>query len=696
MLLLTSMRDPALATTLLWRWSARGVWLGLLAYALSLLGTELLHLESLRIWAVFLLLGAGVMAVMAWANSRWSAGFPLDPVTGLAEAQGDMRRSRFALVMLVGAVLLSALSHVAFLAAPHETFDATGWLWLAAIAVVIAAAAFRPVAHSRQNDREADGQPAWTWWEVAVVASIAILALALRVWDLRDVPFNIYPDEIMTGLVAERAYVSGPSPAPCLFSTLWSDIELPALWFAIVAGALKLGGIGLATVRLPAALFGAGTVLPFYGLVRGVWGRVAAVAGASIMAFGAANLHYSRMALNNITTPFFWALCFFFLIRGLRSRRPGDWTLAGLAAGVSEHFYYGTRLLPFILATFVVYVLVVHWPEARRYVRQIGWLVLGYVIGFGPLLSYFVTHPGLYYGRGAGLMTWNRIPASWDDLQQMWNSLWPIMSENLLGFSTHSAQDIMYYAPLLLKAEAALLVLGVALLVWRWRHPAAFLVLLSGLGVIFVGGTLILYPRSSPPMPAHWTPAFPAFYAAIAVPIGAWVESAEVWLRGRQRWITTAIVVVGLVTLGYGNINFYFYRYYADPESLRNERYKAAQRLYEVQTTQSRYMASLGSAYRVVAVGWSQYPYDPETTRYLVSGQEYVTIRNPLRELSLGPIAGKGLAFLFFPGTEQYREMIRESYPSGTEGEVRNPVGRHVFYTYVVKPQIIGSDSQPR
>src|SRR5439155_1696273 len=463
-----------------------------------------------------------------------------------------------------------------------------------------------------------------------------------------------------------------------------------------VAGALKLGGIGLATVRLPAALFGAATVLPFYGFVRGVWGRIAAIAGASIMAFSAANVHYSRMALNNITTPFFWAVCFFFIMRGLRRRRPTDWTLAGLAAGVSEHFYYGTRLLSFILIAFVVYLLVVHWSAARRYLGDIGWLILGYLIGFGPLLSYFVTHPGLYYGRGAGLMTWNRIPASWHDIQQMWSTLRPIMSENLLGISTRSAQDIMYYAPLLLAAEAALLVLGVALLVWRWRHPAAFLVLLSGLAVLFVGGTLIFYPNSSPPMPAHWTPAFPAFYAAISVPVGAWIESADVWLHGRQRWITIAVMVVGLLTLAYANINFYFYRYYADPESLRNERYRAAQRLYEVQTTQSRYMATLGPAYRVVVVGQTPYPYDLETTRYLVSGQEYITIRDPLGQLSLDHVTAKGLAFLFFPGSEQYREIIRERYPGGMEEEVRNPVERHVFYTYVIKPQIIGSDSQPR
>ncbi len=279
----TSMRDAALARSLLWRWSARGVWLGSIAFALSLLGTELLRHESLRIRAVLSLLGAGVLAVLAWSDSRWSAAFPTDWVNRLDDAHLQAWRRRSALATLAGAVLLSGLSHVAFLAAPRDAFGLTGWLWLAGITGVIAAAALRPVAHARQNNREADGPPAWTWWEVAVVVSIAALALALRVWDLRDFPFNIYPDEIMTGSVAERAYVSGPSTAPCLFSTLWGDVELPALWFAIVAGALKLGGIGLATVRLPAALFGAATVLPFYGLVRGVWGRIAAIAGASIL-----------------------------------------------------------------------------------------------------------------------------------------------------------------------------------------------------------------------------------------------------------------------------------------------------------------------------------------------------------------------------------------------------------------------------
>jgi len=668
-------------------WSARDVWLGPIAFALSLVGTALLGREASQPWAVLFLVVAGALAILAWRDKPWSAAFPAQR-GACQQLQVEKRRS--VLALLAGAVLLAVFSHVAFLLAPHETFGAAGWLWLAGIALVVAAAARWPGAEPHCS--EASGLPAWRLWEVALVAAIAVTAVVLRVWNLRDVPFNIYPDEVMTGSVAERAYLSGRTHAP-VFSTLWSDIELPALWFALVAGALKLGGIDLEVVRLPSALFGAATVLPFYGLVRGVWGRAAAIAGVSIMAFSAANVHYSRMALNNITTPFFWTLCFFLILRGLRNRKPVDFALGGLTAGLSEHFYYGTRLLPFILLGFVMYLFVLHWREARCYVQHIGWLVLGYLIGFGPLLSYFVVHPGSYYGRGASLMTWNRIPANWHDLQQMWHTLWPIISENLLGISTQSAQDIMYYAPLLLKAEAAILVLGVAFLIWRWQHPAAFLVLLSGVGVIFVGGTLVLYPNSSPPMLAHWTPAFPAFYAAIAVPIGAWVASARALQRMKSMWISATVVAIGLAILGYANVRFYFFRYYADPENLRSDHYKAAQRLYEVQTVQSRYMASLGSAYRVVVVGKSPYPYDAEITRYLVQGQEYILAYDPQIEPPLAPVADKGMAFLFFAGSEQYQERMRELYPGGRAEEVRNPVGRHVFYVYIVEPKLTPADS---
>jgi hypothetical protein len=73
-------------------------------------------------------------------------------------------------------------------------------------------------------------------------------------------------------------------------------------------------------------------------------------------------------------------------------------------------------------------------------------------------------------------------------------------------------------------------------------------------------------------------------------------------------------------------------------------------------------------------------------TRYLVQGQEYVAKYDPQTQSTAARVAGKGLAFLFFPGNEQYEHSIHEQYPGGTPGEVRNQMGRHVFHTYVVAP----------
>ncbi|HEY2142997.1 MAG TPA: hypothetical protein VGH06_01485 [Candidatus Udaeobacter sp.] len=94
-----------------------------------------------------------------------------------------------------------------------------------------------------------------------------------------------------------------------------------------------------------------------------------------------------------------------------------------------------------------------------------------------------------------------------------------------------------------------------------------------------------------------------------------------------------------------------------------------------------------------IGVGQLAYAYDAEMTRYLVPGQEYITIRDPLEQFSLDRVTDKGLAFLFFLGNERYRDLIREHCPRGMEGEVHNPVGRHVFYTYLVKPEVIRSNS---
>ena len=657
------------------------VWAGPIVYLVALLGTWLLANESARPWAVLLLIVSAVLAVMLWGRQDWISAFP-------SGATARTRVNRIRLFYLFGvtiAMLLVLAADLRYVAAPTETFGLASILWIAGMALLLCSAFFG--SHSLWGVSSAPRLPRWPTWEIALLAVLFVLALLSRVWNLTNFPNNIYPDEITTGTVATQSYISPTTPPPSVFSTLWSGIDLPALWFWFVAVFLKLGGTSLATLRLPAALFGAATVVPLYALLRGTWGRYAAIAGSMIMAFSVSNVHYSRLALNNIVTQFFWAACFFFLLRALRSRRSSDWVLAGLSAGLSEYFYYGTRLLPFILAVFVVFLLGLHRNQARQYAGGFLLLAGGYLVGFGPLLVHFIRNPNLYLGRGASLLIWSpHIPISFADFHRAWKTIWPVLSENLLGISTHTSQDIIFYGPLLLPAESALLVLGVALLLWHWRHPAAFLILTSGLAVLLVGGTLVAYPNSVPPLINHWTPAFPAFYVALAVPVGAWATAGKSELEPRLRWMLPVTVGIALLVLGWCNLNFYFHRYYADPESLKSKAYRSAQQNYEVQTAQSRYSASLGSNYEVFTVGQSPWPYDPVTTRYLVREQKWTLLTNPATELASITRDNKEVAFLFFPGNEQYQQATHELFPGGKHGEVTSRRGKHLFYTYVLTP----------
>src|SRR5215211_8297241 len=141
-------------------------------------------------------------------------------------------------------------------------------------------------------------------------------------------------------------------------------------------------------------------------------------------------------------------------------------------------------------------------------------------------------------------------------------------------------------------------------------------------------------PNSAPPLINHWTPAFPSFYVALAVPVGTWITAGQSELESRLRWILPATVAIALFVLGWWNQHFYFHRYYANPESLKSKAYRSAQRNYEVQTAQSRYSASLGPNYEVFTVGQSSCPYDPVTTRYLVREQTLTLLTNPATELA--------------------------------------------------------------
>ena len=88
--------------------AARAVWLGPVAFAVAVGGTELLNHEHLRVLAVLLLVTAGVLAVVAWSDSQWLTVFPPNRKGRVANAQLLVRRRKLALTVLAAAVVSAA------------------------------------------------------------------------------------------------------------------------------------------------------------------------------------------------------------------------------------------------------------------------------------------------------------------------------------------------------------------------------------------------------------------------------------------------------------------------------------------------------------------------------------------------------------------------------------------------------------
>ena len=255
------------------------------------------------------------------------------------------RENPWRLEVFVLSVLVACQADLRFVKSPDDTFGLAGVLWLLGIVALVAATGPWP-NRARMSGRVHLLQRRLRGWcagprslEILTVGAIVAVGAVLRIWNLSGIPFAIHPDEIRTGHVALQSY-AGPTKLP-FFSTQWKLVDLPAPWFASVAVSLHIFGHTLAALRLPNALYGTAAIVPFYLMVRYAWGQVAAIAGAWMLAVNAMDVHFSRVTVNNLVPAFFWAACFFFLLRGVSRRRAIDWCLAGITAGLSEYTFMG-------------------------------------------------------------------------------------------------------------------------------------------------------------------------------------------------------------------------------------------------------------------------------------------------------------------------------------------------------------------
>ena len=244
--------------------------------------------------------------------------------------------------------------------------------------------------------------PAIRWWEVALIAVAATLALALGFANLGKP--SLWHDEAVQVLVARSVAESGrpllpsghPHPVAPVFNT-------------ILAAFIRLFGDGEAAVRSPAVLFGAANVILTFLVFRPLVGRATAVVAAFALALSPWSVAWSREA-RFYTSQQTWYLAMLAVTWQVAARRGPKALLAStVVSGLIYLLGIGTSLHSVLfVAPLGAYALCMFLHERRIRSR---WLVYGLAVaavGLGTLVVYRLALPqhdakAVFESAGLGL-----------------------------------------------------------------------------------------------------------------------------------------------------------------------------------------------------------------------------------------------------------------------------------------------------
>jgi 4-amino-4-deoxy-L-arabinose transferase-like glycosyltransferase len=222
------------------------------------------------------------------------------------------------------------------------------------------------------------------------VAAISLIALALRLYRLGEVPPGLFFDEMAVGLnallIAQTGLDQYGHSFPVLFRAL--DDYKGSLFIYSLAALLKFVPPTEWSIRFPAVLWGLATVAATYKLTKqGTKSTTAALWAALFISMMPWHVHFSRISWEAITLPCLFAL---FLLFSLKlTAKPTVWlaALCGVLGGLMPYSYTPGKLIGAV-SLVVLGVIVLQ----RRASKVFAVLALSAVITATPFILYYAAH----------------------------------------------------------------------------------------------------------------------------------------------------------------------------------------------------------------------------------------------------------------------------------------------------------------
>ncbi|KKQ15390.1 MAG: hypothetical protein US25_C0006G0018 [Candidatus Moranbacteria bacterium GW2011_GWE1_36_7] len=225
-----------------------------------------------------------------------------------------------------------------------------------------------------------------------LLLAILIAAFALRVTNIKNIP-----DAQLANATGEyKLFYEGNQGREGLF------INLQAL-------SIKAFGPTEFALKIWSIIFGTLTVLGVFLLSKELLGsQTAGLIGAYLTAFSYWAINFSRIGFRAIMVPFLLTFAFYFIFKGLRTKKLHDFIIAGLIYGLGVHTYIAFRVSPIVLVVFLVSLMITRKNFLHDYWKHVLIFAFAMLVTASPmLLDFFYYNPQHYASRTSVISVFN-------------------------------------------------------------------------------------------------------------------------------------------------------------------------------------------------------------------------------------------------------------------------------------------------
>lgn len=241
-----------------------------------------------------------------------------------------------------------------------------------------------------RNTHHVDNKRALRW---SVVIAMLLVAFAMRVAWLADIPPGLHHDEAIYSAIAEKALAGGWS----IFYPEGQGRE--GFYTPFLAAALTWLGTGTFALRVPSVFLSILGLCAVYALARRLFGPFVATFALAEMSVTFWTVFPGRVAMRAVTEPLVAALAAWALLSNVKCQvsnvKSWGFAVAGGLIGLTVYTYRGARALPVIVVLLPLYLALFDRATFKRIGRGLVVCAVVAAVVAAPLVILLAAHPGI-------------------------------------------------------------------------------------------------------------------------------------------------------------------------------------------------------------------------------------------------------------------------------------------------------------